>query len=113
MSEGFDINKPMCGVHLTDEQVAVKVRMLMRNDLDHEAVCLMSRDRIMCLSHEVKQLKYRLECVNELLNDGFDEKEMEYNVQAVNQAHRVASGGPMPRKTDLQENDGENTASNS
>lgn len=53
----FDSSKPMCGAHLTDEEVANKVRMLMRGDLDHEAVCTMARDRIMALSQELQELK--------------------------------------------------------
>ncbi len=42
--------------HLSDLEMAGKVRMLMRNDLDHEAVCTGSRDRIMYLSQQVAAL---------------------------------------------------------
>lgn len=41
------------GAHLSDAVVAGRVRMLMRTDLDHEAVCCMARDRIRDLSREV------------------------------------------------------------
>lgn len=43
------------GPHWSDEQVASKVRMLMRDDLDHEAVCVMARDRIVYLSAVVAE----------------------------------------------------------
>ena len=45
------------GAHLSDAVVAGRVRMLMRNDLDHEAVCCMARDRIRDLSREVARLR--------------------------------------------------------
>jgi hypothetical protein len=45
---------------LSDLQMAVKVRMLMRNDLEHEAVCCGARDRIMYLSQQLQQTKDRL-----------------------------------------------------
>lgn len=38
------------GADLSDAQVASRVRMLMRDDLDHEMVCVMARDRIRHLS---------------------------------------------------------------
>lgn len=41
---------------MSDEWVADRVRMLSRNDLDHEAICCASRDRIMRLSLEVERL---------------------------------------------------------
>ena len=46
----------MVFAHLSDLEMAGKVRMLMRGDLDHEAVCCGSRDRIMYLSQEVERL---------------------------------------------------------
>ena len=42
--------KSLAGAHLSDAEVAGRVRMLMRTDLDHEAVCVMGRDRIQWLS---------------------------------------------------------------
>lgn len=42
--------------NLSDKEVASRVRMLSRNDLDHEHVCLMARDRIMALSKEKEEL---------------------------------------------------------
>lgn len=41
---------------LSDFEVAVKVRMLMRDQLDHEAICELARDRIMGLSKRVAAL---------------------------------------------------------
>lgn len=41
-------NKERC--QLADHDVATAVRMLTRSDLDHELVCVMSRDRIASLS---------------------------------------------------------------
>lgn len=43
--------------HLSDEWVANEVRMLMRDDLYHEAICMAARDRIMRLSLRVEQLE--------------------------------------------------------
>lgn len=52
-----DLSK-LTGGHLSHDEVAAKVRMLMRSDLDHEAVCCMARDRI-------KWLAWRIECLEE------------------------------------------------
>lgn len=41
----------------SDEEVANAVRMLGRNDLDHECICTLARDRILALSAENAQLK--------------------------------------------------------
>jgi hypothetical protein len=41
----------------SDEWVANAVRMLMRNDIDHEAICVAARDRIMRLSLQVESLQ--------------------------------------------------------
>ena len=43
--------------HLSDEEVASKVRMLCRNDLDHEPVVCAARDRILTLSDELARLR--------------------------------------------------------
>ena len=51
----------IAGAHLSDEEVAGKVRMLMRQDIDHEAVVTMARDRIVYLSQ-------RMEVAQALLN---------------------------------------------
>ena len=48
------------GGHLSDAEVAGRIRMLMRDSLDHEGVCVMARDRIRDLSREVAALKARL-----------------------------------------------------
>jgi len=43
--------------HLSDLEMAVKVRMLFRDTLEHESVCCGARDRIMYLSQQVARLK--------------------------------------------------------
>jgi len=50
-----------CGGHLSHDEVASKVRMLMRHDLDHEAVCNMGRDRIVWLAGQVDALQAKLD----------------------------------------------------
>jgi len=53
---GDEIKKEtMCMGNLSDIEVASKVRMLMRTDLDHEPVCLAGRDRIMYLSQQLEK----------------------------------------------------------
>lgn len=47
--------------NMSDEWVADRVRMLMRRDIWHEAICCAGRDRIMNLSLEVERLKTQLE----------------------------------------------------
>lgn len=42
---------------MTDAEMATKVRMLTRFDLDHELVCVAGRDRIIKLSRELQQLR--------------------------------------------------------
>lgn len=51
-----DLTK-LCGGHLSHDEVAGRVRMLMRHDLDHEPVCTMARDRIKWLAWRVEQLE--------------------------------------------------------
>jgi len=65
---GDEVKKEtMCGAQYSDIDVAHKVRMLMRGQLDHEAVCTMGRDRIMYLSQRVSRLEEALRAVtNEL-----------------------------------------------
>ena len=41
----------------SDEWIADRVRMLSRNDIDHEAICCAARDRIMRLTLRVAELK--------------------------------------------------------
>lgn len=47
----------MTGNGMSDFEVASRVRMLMRTDLDYEFVCTAGRDRIMYLSQKVMELK--------------------------------------------------------
>ena len=48
---------PMSRPDLSDEEVAGQVRMLMRDQLDHESICTLARDRIMALSKRVAELE--------------------------------------------------------
>ncbi|MEX1669099.1 hypothetical protein AB4876_09260 [Zhongshania guokunii] len=55
---GDEVKKEtMCGAKYSDIEVASMVRMLMRNQLNHEAVCTMGRDRIMYLSQRIEKLQ--------------------------------------------------------
>ena len=47
-----NMNMPIGMAHLEDAEMAGRVRMLMRDQLNHEAVCTAARDRIMCLMGE-------------------------------------------------------------
>lgn len=49
------------GQDLTDEQVADKVCMLMRSDMDHEHVCTLARDRIASLARWHDMLRDTME----------------------------------------------------
>lgn len=51
---------PISGAHLSDLEVAARVRMLMRTDLTHESTCELARDRIMGLSKEITRLRTAL-----------------------------------------------------
>lgn len=51
------IDMPIARPDLTDLEVAGMVRMLMRNQLNHEFICTLARDRIMGLSKEVDRLR--------------------------------------------------------
>lgn len=44
------------GAHLGDMEVAGRVRMLMRTDLNHESVCTLARDRIVYLSDRLDEV---------------------------------------------------------
>lgn len=45
-------NLPIACPQWDDVEVAIRVRMLMRNDLHHEMICTAARDRILCLAKE-------------------------------------------------------------
>lgn len=59
----FPISRP----EWSDVEVASKVRMLTRNQLDHEAVCTLARDRIMALHKEKTDLARRVLALTEVL----------------------------------------------
>lgn len=53
------IKDKMVWAEKSDLQVAGEVRMLMRDQLNHEAVCMAARDRIMYLSQQLEEEKKR------------------------------------------------------
>lgn len=57
----------MAGEHWTDADVAARVRMLGRNDLDHEMVCVAARDRIIRLAGENQRLKLLLAAIRAVI----------------------------------------------
>ncbi len=60
--------KTMTYGHLTDHQMADKVRMLMRDTLEHEAVCCGARDRIMFLHQQQVWLMNTVASLTSVLN---------------------------------------------
>ena len=78
---GDEIDKDtMIFADKSDLEVALMVRMLTRNQLNHEAVCCGARDRIMFLSQEVERLcdevktSCGLKCPNCIDDEGFTVK---------------------------------------
>lgn len=59
-----DLSK-LCAGHLTHDQVAAKIRMLMRDTIDHEMVCTMARDRIKWMAWRIQQLETGLLTISE------------------------------------------------
>lgn len=49
--------RPISASNMSDKEVAGAVRMLLRDQLNHEAVCVMARDRILCLAEEKQRLQ--------------------------------------------------------
>lgn len=49
-------NLPISGPQYSDNEIAGMVRMLSRNDMDHEAILCAARDRIMALVKEKQTL---------------------------------------------------------
>ena len=45
-----EMRQRQAGAHFSDAEVASRVRMLMRDDIEHESICVMARDRIRYLS---------------------------------------------------------------
>lgn len=54
------IKENMCMGDRSDIEVASLVRMLMRHDAMHEAICTAGRDRIMYLSQRVAELEQEM-----------------------------------------------------
>lgn len=64
MARTYDWNgwtHEISGPELSDREVARRVRMLTRSDLDHEFVCCLARDRIMALVKENEELRVRIQ----------------------------------------------------
>lgn len=59
---------PIMGAQFSDFEIAAKVRMLMRDQLDHEAVCVMARDRIMGRSKQAAEMLTALKAAEEWLS---------------------------------------------
>jgi hypothetical protein len=59
----------LAGDHMPDVEVASRVRMLMRDQIDHEAICVTARDRIMWLSQEVERLSEALKAIRQYGSD--------------------------------------------
>ena len=53
----------MLGPQIPDEMVANMVRMLFRDQLDHEFVCTLARDRIRVLMAEKESLEKQLQAI--------------------------------------------------
>lgn len=45
------------GAHLSDMDVAGRIRMLMRGQLDHESVCTLARDRVVYLADRLGEIE--------------------------------------------------------
>lgn len=46
----------------------------------------------------------RPQLIADMLDEAFDPESMDYDVQGVNQARRVAAGGELPRQTKTEQN---------
>lgn len=55
------------------------------------------------LASTLEDASARLDLIDELLTEGY--MDLEYDLQAVNQSHRIASGGFLPRETKLNKDD--------
>lgn len=63
-------NLPIACPDWDDIEVAGRVRMLMRNDIDHEFICTVARDRILCLAKEKERLSQLLLAAKHLILTG-------------------------------------------
>lgn len=64
------LTAPVAGDQFSDEEVAVMVRMLTRDQIDHEAVCTIGRDRIMHLAQTNAVLLAALKaCMDAMMAD--------------------------------------------
>lgn len=63
-----DLSKT-CHGDWSHEEVASHVRMLMRNDIDHEVICTTARDRIIWLARRVAELEAMVQPEGNLLRE--------------------------------------------
>lgn len=77
------LDRVMSRPDLSDLEVAGEVRMLTRNQLDHEAVCTFARDRIMALSKEKLLLLEALEEAHDALRHNASERERNNAMAAI------------------------------
>ena len=55
------------------------------------------------LGQKLVSRRQLIQTASDMLSDAFDHENTEYDVQGVNQAHRVLDGGQPPKKTKLEE----------
>jgi hypothetical protein len=79
---------PIQGPWWTDEEVAGKVRMLMRGDLDHESICTLARDRILYLSQELARVRADFAALQTALVG-------QSGLSAIMEAHKLRSLHPL------------------
>ena len=88
------------GGHLSDAEIADKVRMLMRGDLDHEAVCVMARDRIKYLSERLTLMEKQRDEVDRVLSllvpGNFSEPRNQAVIRALEPSATAPRVSPMP-----------------
>lgn len=67
MDKKYLNSKTLAGMQYSDEEVAYFVRMLMRDQINHEMVCTLGRDRIMLLSERLERAD---EIIKKLMTTG-------------------------------------------
>ena len=55
------------------------------------------------LDQKLRKCRLKIQSARSLLNGAFYFHDMDYDIQGVNQAHRVLDGGQPPKKTKLEE----------
>lgn len=86
-------------IELANELLAHKEKWPLFNLPEHKVLQLAQ----MVIEQETESKEdayYRLSVINLLLCEGFDNQS--YDLQAVNQAHRISAGGMLPKETTLE-----------